>query len=133
MLDAVVIGAGPAGSLAALLLARGGWDVTLIEQHPFPRDKVCGECLSALGLDVLRRAGLLDTFRNETPTTLTQASLHAATGESATLPLPSEMWGLSRACLDLRLLDAARAAGALVLQPARCERLIPGTPPHLIV
>ena len=46
----VVIGAGPAGSVAAALLARAGLDVILIEQHRFPRDKVCGECLSALGI-----------------------------------------------------------------------------------
>src|SRR5689334_8620155 len=111
MLDAVVIGAGPAGSLAALLLARGRWNVTLIEQHPFPRDKGCGECLCALGLNVLRRCDRYDLLPADEPTRLTQASLHAPTGESATLPLPSEMWGISRARLDLRLLDAARAAG----------------------
>jgi 2-polyprenyl-6-methoxyphenol hydroxylase-like FAD-dependent oxidoreductase len=133
MLDAVVIGAGPAGSLAALLLARGGWDVCLVEQHPVPRDKVCGECLSALGLDVLRRTGLLDTLRADGPTSLTRAALHAPTGESATLDLASEMWGLSRARLDLRLLESARAAGIRILQPARCERILPGAPPRVVV
>jgi len=55
MRTATVIGAGPAGSTAAMLLARAGWSVTLVEQHRFPRDKVCGECLSALGIDVLTR------------------------------------------------------------------------------
>src|SRR5690242_730212 len=60
---AIVIGAGPAGSIAAMLLARAQWDVTLVEQHRFPRDKVCGECLSSLGVDVLTRLDLDTTVR----------------------------------------------------------------------
>ena len=40
--DALIIGAGPAGSSAAILLARAGWSVALIEKQRFPRRKVCG-------------------------------------------------------------------------------------------
>ena len=47
MPDMTIIGAGPAGSVAAIALARLNWRVTLVEQHDFPRDKVCGECVSA--------------------------------------------------------------------------------------
>ncbi len=42
MLDAVVIGAGPAGATAAFFLARGGMKVVLIEKEKLPREKVCG-------------------------------------------------------------------------------------------
>ncbi|MBC7938284.1 MAG: FAD-dependent oxidoreductase, partial [Chitinophagaceae bacterium] len=41
--DVLVIGAGPAGSSAAITLARAGLDVVLVDQHTFPRDKVCGD------------------------------------------------------------------------------------------
>ncbi|MFZ2492997.1 MAG: FAD-dependent oxidoreductase, partial [Thermoanaerobaculia bacterium] len=41
-----IIGAGPAGSTLATLLARRGVEVTLIDRDHFPRDKVCGEFLS---------------------------------------------------------------------------------------
>ena len=44
--DAVIIGAGPAGSTVAIELARAGWSVALIEKQRFPRRKVCGECTS---------------------------------------------------------------------------------------
>src|SRR5687768_10624908 len=119
--DVVVIGAGPAGSVAAMLLARRGWDVTLVEQHRFPRDKVCGECLSALGMEVLDRHGLGAPVRDAGAVPLATSSAFSAGGRSLQLTLPSPMWGLSREVFDGLLLDAAREAGVLVRQPARCE------------
>src|SRR5437016_2497832 len=56
--DAVVIGGGPAGATAALLLAEAGWAVALIEQKQFPRRKVCGEYLSATNWPLLTRLGI---------------------------------------------------------------------------
>ena len=127
MRDALIIGAGPAGSLAGLLLARAGWRVTVVEQHRFPRDKVCGECLSAMGLDVLGRAGLMDSLRGAGAVALGRALLHAPDGRSVSLELPRPLAGLSRAVLDELLLRAAAAAGAIVRQPARCEYVDPGS------
>jgi 2-polyprenyl-6-methoxyphenol hydroxylase-like FAD-dependent oxidoreductase len=118
-----VIGAGPAGSVAAMLLARAGWDVSLIEQHRFPRDKVCGECLSSLGIDVLARLGLDNVVRSHGAIPLHFTHLHAADGRSATIPLPREMWGISRHILDQVLLLEAARVGVQVRQPARCESL----------
>src|SRR5215213_5227549 len=109
--DATVIGAGPAGSAAALLLARQGWDVTLIEQHRFPRDKVCGECLSAMGIDVLRRTGMAEPVRCSGAAVLRNTWLHGDQGESHRLSLPRPMWGISRQVLDQMLLEAAAREG----------------------
>ena len=55
--DAIVLGAGPAGSVAALMLARAGWSVAIVEKSVFPRRKVCGEFLSRHQRAALRRAG----------------------------------------------------------------------------
>ena len=133
MRSAIVIGGGPAGSVAALLLARRGWLVTLVEQHRFPREKVCGECLSALGADVLRRVGLFDEFLGQGPVPLLRTSLHAPAGVSVTVSLPRPMWGVSRAALDGLLLDAARREGVTVIQPARAEGVAPGPSPTVRV
>src|SRR3954470_19712260 len=56
--DALVIGAGPAGSATAILLARAGWKVVLVEQDAYPRRKVCGECLGAANLALLDELGV---------------------------------------------------------------------------
>lgn len=131
MRDALIIGAGPAGSVAAILLARSGWQVRMVEQHRFPRDKVCGECLSNTGFQVLSRLNLVDSFRSLRPIGLRRTILYATNGESIEMPLPRSMWGISRVAFDQFLLDEARRSGAMVLQPVRCEKLIPGQSPRV--
>jgi len=123
MPSVTIIGAGPAGSLAAILLARAGFAVDLIEQHGFPRDKVCGECLSGVGIDVLGRAAMAPTFEAEGPSVLRRSLLHPVDGPAIEVPLPRASMGISRLRMDVILLDAAVAAGARLHQPARCESI----------
>ena len=56
--DAVVIGAGPAGAVCAHELARLGVSVLLVDKNVYPRWKVCGGCLTALGMETLWKIGL---------------------------------------------------------------------------
>src|SRR3989454_11473703 len=60
--DVVVVGAGPAGATTALLLARAGASVLLMDRARFPRDKACSEYLSPATTEILERlgGGLLD-------------------------------------------------------------------------
>jgi len=58
--DVAIIGAGPAGSTLAALLARRGVSVALIDREEFPRDKLCGEFLSYDAMPVLEPLGVVD-------------------------------------------------------------------------
>jgi geranylgeranyl reductase family protein len=63
--DAVVVGAGPAGSVAAALLAERGCSVALVERAAFPRPKPCAEYLSPEAARVLDHLGLTETLLRE--------------------------------------------------------------------
>src|SRR6516164_5341282 len=56
--DVAVVGSGPGGSVAALVLARGGARVALVDKAAFPRDKACGDIVGPRGLQVLRDLGV---------------------------------------------------------------------------
>lgn len=122
---ALIIGAGPAGSTAAAVLAQAGITVTLVEQSRFPREKVCGECLSDLGVGALEAGALWPAVRALKPVRLERARFYAA-GKELGVELPAAMWGVTRGALDSALLEAARAAGVHVLCPARAEQLPAG-------
>ncbi len=119
--DAIVIGAGPAGSSAALALAEQGWTVAIIERSVFPRRKVCGEFISATNLALLDRFGVGKIWRTEAGPEVRRVGLFVA--DSMTdAPMPrigAKGYGraLGRDLLDALLLAAAQNAGADVFQP----------------
>jgi flavin-dependent dehydrogenase len=122
-LDAVIVGAGPAGSAAAILLARAGWSIALVESQRFPRRKVCGECVAASNLPLLDLLGIGDAFEACADVDLRQVRLLRG-DDAVTADLPAARherwrWGraLGRETLDTLLLDQARAGGVQVLQP----------------
>jgi geranylgeranyl reductase family protein len=113
--DAVVVGAGPAGSATATQLARGGARVLLCDRSAFPRDKACGGGLTPRGVAALERLKV-DLAPSDV---LAVAGLEMiGAGRSLGVPFPqTSRWpsyGLvaRRSVLDQRILDAAVDAGA---------------------
>jgi flavin-dependent dehydrogenase len=133
--DAIVIGAGPAGSSSAIVLAMAGWRVAIVEKQAFPRRKVCGECVSASNLPLLASLGIDQSLSAIAGPPLRQVALLCGE-QMACSPLPAyadatHRWGVAigREQLDTLLLDQARHHGAEVFQPWRVCRVdgSPGT------
>ncbi len=112
--DAIVVGAGPAGSTAACVLARRGLGVLLVDRVTLPRPKVCGCCLGARGVRALDRLGLGAALRGSGP--LRSFRLRAGRRE-ASIPLGGGVV-IGRETLDGALAAGARDAGAALLWPA---------------
>src|SRR5579859_1373183 len=60
--DVVIVGAAPAGSIAALVLARAGYRVALLDRAAFPRAKVCGNCVNPAAWDIWEKLGLTSAY-----------------------------------------------------------------------
>ena len=122
--DALIVGGGPAGATAAVLLARAGWSVALVEKQVFPRRKVCGECIAASNLPLLRAIGI-DSAALEAVAGAPLRRVAVLQGTQKLLfdlpaaPEAGMEWGraLGRETLDSMLMQLARQAGAAVWQP----------------
>jgi menaquinone-9 beta-reductase len=109
----VIIGGGPAGATAAILLARAGRDVTLIERNASPTDKVCGDFLSAEAIEAIAALGV--DVPALAPSRITTVRLVHA-NRAAAVRLPFAALGLTRRALDEALLRQAKLSGATILR-----------------
>ncbi len=108
--DVVVIGAGPAGSVAALQLARSGVSVLMVDKAEHPRSKVCGCCLSAASVKLLDSLGLKERLLQLNAVAIDKIVLNIGSHRAAVGLCPG--LAISRQVLDSELIKQAIAAGA---------------------
>jgi menaquinone-9 beta-reductase len=107
--DVIIIGAGPAGCAAAIVLRNGGLSVGLFDKAQFPRDKICGDALIPDAHQALQKLGLRERVANISFTT---TGLHLISFNGAELTLPGRSACVPRLKLDALLLNAAIETGA---------------------
>ncbi|GGQ41137.1 NAD(P)/FAD-dependent oxidoreductase [Couchioplanes azureus] len=108
--DVAVVGAGPAGSAAALAARRAGASVLLLDRAGFPRDKPCGDGIAAEALDVLADLGVTGVTHGFPP--VAGLRLVAPGGVEVARPLPRPAHTVPRRIFDARLVETAVRAGA---------------------
>src|SRR3984885_4285258 len=112
--DVLVVGGGPAGSVASLVLARSGVDVAVVDRSAFPRDKACGDVVGPRGLQVLSDLGLAPPVGRDVGDML----VVGPTGRRVRLPCadgltyPGHGTAVARTMFDAMLHAAAVDAGA---------------------
>jgi flavin-dependent dehydrogenase len=129
--DTIIIGAGPAGSAAAALLAEQGLRVLVLEREKFPRYHI-GESLLPFTCYPLKRLGLLERMRKSEFVRKYSVQFVSPSGKASQPfyfstryePDVAQTWQVLRSEFDLMLMENARAKGATVLEETTVRELI---------
>lgn len=123
--DVAIVGAGPAGAATAVHLARRGFKVALLDQHSFPRDKVCGDFVGPVAEVELQDLGVAGRPEFLRTNRITRAALYLNGELLIEQPLPT-VGGfppsgrvIPRTDLDSWIVEAAVDAGAVLLEQHR--------------
>ncbi|MFN0141666.1 MAG: FAD-dependent oxidoreductase [Pyrinomonadaceae bacterium] len=123
--DIAIVGAGPAGSSAAIRLALAGKRVVLVEKEKFPRHKLCGEFISPECRDHFDELGVHDAMREAGGVEIAKTIFYSRSGKGVEVPSPDlsgvgsahkHALGLSRAEMDMLLIARARQVGVDVFE-----------------
>jgi len=127
--DVAIIGAGPAGSSAAIQLAAKGYSVALLDKEQFPREKLCGDFLNPVNWPMLRELKMEREILARSHEKVTTFHFTSFSGEEAEVPLPTGKdgtvfgLGLRRFDLDYVLLKKAESEGVVDFQECKLIEL----------
>ncbi|HEU5219365.1 MAG TPA: FAD-dependent monooxygenase [Gemmatimonadales bacterium] len=130
--DVLIAGAGPAGAGAALRLARAGLSVVAVDRARFPREKICSEYMSPEGVRHLAALGVLDRVERAGGQPIRGTMVQAPRGSrltglfarAGTAPFRATGLSVPRRILDHALVEAAREAGATVMEGITAQGVI---------
>ncbi|NEU08877.1 NAD(P)/FAD-dependent oxidoreductase [Flavihumibacter sp. R14] len=108
-ISVVIVGAGLAGLTSAILLAKQGYTVSVIEKNKFPFHRVCGEYVSNEVLPFLTSIGI--NIRHLNPSAISRLTVSSVSGKTIELPLQMGGFGISRYVLDQYIYQVALSSG----------------------
>lgn len=125
--DAVIVGAGPAGLAAAIVLARNGWHVLVCAGQPLPIDKPCGEGILPTGVGLLRRLDVLKHLDPDQMHPFKGIRIRTSSGQTAEAPfLEGPGLGIRRLNLSQALVRSARQWPNLEIRETVVRGVCPG-------
>jgi geranylgeranyl reductase family protein len=128
--DVIIVGGGPAGSSAAITLARRGVSVLLLEEKRMPREKLCGEFTTPESFPTLRRLEVFERMLEAGAQKISRLSLVIKSGRAVHSPISQisdeSDWAmsLSRARFDQILFERARETGATCMESIAVKQCI---------
>jgi len=122
--EVIIIGGGPAGSSAAIYLARFGFDVCLIEKKIFPRETLCGEFLSGEVIKHLQNMGIDSQFLALSPNLIKSFKVFFENGKSFSGNFNFNAYAIKRSVFDQFMLQNAKLKGVEIFQPAEVKEII---------
>lgn len=114
--DVVIVGGGPAGSVAGIYLSRQGFDTCIIEKKKFPREIICGEFLSGEVTHSITELGLFQEFLSLNPNKISSFKIVNEKGSEIHSDLNFPAYAIKRSVFDNFLMNNAAESGATVYQ-----------------
>lgn len=118
--DVIVVGAGPAGSTCASLLANAGLNVLLCDKSRFPRDKICGDCVNPRAWEYFNLLGVSETLRSLDLRSIESVRVSNVAGRKIVVETTQDsstpFFAIRRSILDNILLHNAGRQGATIVQ-----------------
>ena len=127
--DAIIVGGGPAGSIAAMYLKKAGKTVLLVDKARFPRDKICGDAQGRKLAAVLKELGIYEGYANLGGQPIYGLRLSSPNSSQIDLDLVDRQTGtpgytLRRQTLDNFLFQQAKAAGVETMEQAQVTDIL---------
>jgi flavin-dependent dehydrogenase len=130
--DIVIIGGGPAGSSAAMLLSKRGYSTVIIERKSFPREVLCGEFISKEVIEFLNENLLYKEFLELFPSPISSFRFSSENGKELYSVLKFPAYGIKRSKLDKFLLSKAIENGTGIFQPCEVTGIVKLNDSYLI-
>ena len=122
-IDALIIGAGPAGTSCALGLIKRGLQVVIIDKSTFPRHKTCGGFIGPENRPLLSGWGIWTKLLEQGACVLKESVITSSRGARTVIPLDGEALGVSRKVIDLLLVEKVKSMGVSVYEGAQLRNI----------